>query len=65
MMVWKISFSNSKAFLILNSSEDVIREMNYLMGEMVWAKQAGEDIKLSLIEMSKQDYENLPEFGGW
>lgn len=65
MKIWQITCSNSESFLILNSSEDVIREVSHLMGEMVGLKQVEESIKISLREMSKPDYENVPEFGGW
>lgn len=65
MKVWRITCSESESYLILNSVEDVVREVTHLMGEMIWSKSVGEDIKLSLEEMDKKDYENLPEFDAW
>ncbi len=63
MNVWKISYF--KVFMILDSIEDVIREVTNLMEEIKWSKGVGEEIKISFEEMSKKDYENLPEFDAW
>lgn len=62
MEVWKISYF--KVPMFLNSIEDVVCEINNLMGEIKWSKGFGEEIKISFEEMSEKDYENLPEFKG-
>lgn len=63
MKVWRISSFNN--FIILNSIEDTVRELKHLMGEIEWSKDTEEVIKISLEDMDKKDYENLPEFDGW
>lgn len=63
MKVWKISYSDIP--MTLDSIEDVIREVTYLMEEIKWSEGVGEEIKISFEEMSKNDYENLPEFDAW
>jgi len=61
MKIYSTKHMGLKSHIYWKSIDDVIEEMSLYLVE----GNVGDIIELEIVEMSEEEYENLPEFGGY